>query len=250
MNRIKSIIEKLPALSLKDVNRVGLMNRVDTKFYFHERLLPNILMSILGEYSVLEIKGQRIMPYQSFYYDTPNRQMLKWHHNGKLNRYKIRQRKYLLTGETFLEIKFKSNKGKTEKYRRINGVDLGADRDFIAEKTPFCWLELDHVMNNQFDRIMLVNHNMKERVSIDLNVGFSNGNDKYSFLDRLVILEIKSERHVGTTELQRSLKYLHIHPNSFSKFVTGMYLHHKALKYNRFKRRFLDINKVLEKNIL
>ena len=240
----------MPALSLEEVNSVGLMNRVDKKFYFHERLLPNILMSILGEYSVLEIKGQRIMPYESFYYDTPNYQMLKWHHNGKLNRYKVRKRKYLLTGETFLEIKFKSNKGKTEKYRRIKGEDIQADRDFISNITPFCWLELDNVMNNQFDRIMLVNNNMQERVSIDLNVGFSKGDNKYSKLDRLVVLEIKSEKHVGTTELQRSLKYLHIHPNSFSKFVTGMYLHHKGLKYNRFKRRFLDINKVLENNIL
>ncbi len=240
----------MPALSLQDVNKVGLMDRVDTKFYFHERLLPNILMSILDEYSVLEINKERIMPYQSFYYDTQSYQMLGWHHNGKLNRYKVRKRKYLLTGETFLEVKFKNNKGKTQKSRRINGEDIDEDRKFISKKTPFSWKDLKPVMNNQFDRIMLVNHNKRERVSIDLNVGFSNGDGKYSVLDKLVILEVKSERHVGTTELQRSLKYLHIYPNSFSKFVTGMFMHHKGLKYNRFKSRFLDINKVLEKNIL
>jgi len=240
----------MPSISLEEVNDVGLMDRVDTKFYFHERLLPNILMSILNEYSVLEIQGQRLMPYQSHYYDTSSFQMLKWHHNGKLNRYKIRKRTYLLTGDTFLEVKYKNNKGKTEKFRRINGDDEEKDRAFISLKTPFTWTDLNHVMNNQFDRIMLVNHNKKERVSIDLNLGFSNGDNNYSKMERMVILEIKSERHVGMTELQRSLKFLHIYPHSFSKFVTGMYLHYKTLKYNRFKRRFLDINKVLEKDIL
>ncbi|NOR86798.1 MAG: VTC domain-containing protein, partial [Bacteroidales bacterium] len=176
--------------------------------------------------------------------------MLKWHQNGKLNRYKIRKRKYVLTGDTFLEVKFKSNKGKTAKYRRLNGVDFEKDKDFIMYKTPFCWLELTNVLNNKFERMMLVNKNNQERVSIDLNVGFSNGDDAYQYLDRLVILEIKSERHVGITELQRSLKFLHIHPSGFSKYITGMYMYHKELKFNRFKNRFRNVNKVLEKNIL
>jgi len=240
----------MPSVSLNEVNEVGLMDRVDTKFYFHERFLPNILMPIINEYSVLEINGERLMPYQSFYFDTPSFQMLRWHHNGKLNRYKVRKRKYLLTGETFLEVKFKSNKGKTVKNRRIAEVDTFKDQEFISNTTPFSWNDLKPVMNNQFNRIMLLNHNKKERVSIDLNVGFSNGDEQYSFLDRLVVLEIKSERHLGATELQRSLKYLHIHPTSFSKFVTGVFMHHKDLKFNRFKSRFLNINKVLEKNIL
>lgn len=250
MERIKDILQKLPTVTLKQVNSVGLMDRVDTKFFFHERLLPNILMSILNEYSVLEIDGARLMPYESYYYDTTNFQMLKWHQNGKLNRYKIRKRTYALTGDTFLEVKFKNNKGKTEKFRRRNGIDFEEDKKFITFKTPFSWIELVNVLNNKFDRIMLVNNNNKERVTIDLNVGFSNGDDAYKYLDRLVILEIKSERHGGITELQRSLKYLKIYPNGFSKFMTGMYMYHKDLKFNNLKRRFLKVNKILEKDLL
>lgn len=237
-------------ISLEAASAVGLMDRVDTKFFFHERLLPNILMSIQQDYSVLEIKGERFMPYESYYYDTPELQMLKWHQNGKLNRFKIRKRKYLLTGETFLEVKFKSNKGKTEKFRRMNGIDLQKDQKFIREKTPFSWSDLEHVLSNNFTRLMLVNKSKNERVSIDLNVGFSADKDQYTYLDRLVILEIKSERHVGITELQRSLKFLKIYPGGFSKYLTGMYLFHQDLKFNRFKQRFLQVNKTLEKNIL
>ena len=240
----------MASVSLKEVNSVGLMNRVDTKFIFHERLLPQLLRSIKDHYAVMEIKGERLMPYRSTYYDTDSFQMLRWHHNGKLNRYKIRERRYLLTGETFLEVKFKNNKGKTEKYRKLSSGSDSADRNFILERTPFSISELNHVMSNQFDRIMLLNNNKRERITIDLNVGFSNGNDRYKHLNDLVVLEIKSERHSGTTNLKRALKHAKIYPASFSKFVTGMYIHHKQLKYNSFKFRILNINKILEKDIL
>lgn len=250
MEKSENIINQFPAITLKEVNKVGLMDRVDKKFYFHERLLPNILMSILKDYSVLEIKGKRLMPYESFYYDTPGFQMFKWHHSGKLNRFKVRRRTYTLTGDTFLEVKFKSNKGKTIKSRQKCKNVESENKSFIANKTPFDWADLKPVMNNQFDRIMLVNHNLKERVTIDLNLGFSNGDENYSFLDKLVILELKSERQGGIPELQKTLKSLRIYPSSFSKFITGISMHHNELKKNRFKSRFLDVNKVLESKVL
>ncbi|OYT14705.1 MAG: transporter, partial [Bacteroidetes bacterium 4572_77] len=106
-NRISDIIAQFPALNLEQVNKVGLMNRVDTKFYFSIHLLPKILESIKIDYSVLEINGSRMMPYESTYYDTKDFQMLRWHQNGKGNRYKIRERKYVLTEQTFFEVKFK-----------------------------------------------------------------------------------------------------------------------------------------------
>jgi len=250
LDKLQYIIGKMPSISLEEANKVGLMDRVDTKFYFHERFLPNILMPILDDYMVMEINGQRIMPYESAYYDTESFQMLRWHQNGKLNRYKVRKRKYVLTGDTFLEIKFKNNKGKTEKYRRVNGVDFDEDQKFIAHQTPFHWSDLHHILDNKFSRIMLINKNMRERVSLDIHLGFSKGDHSYQYLDKLVVLEIKSERHIGITELQRSLKYLHILPVSFSKFVTGMYLFYKDQKYNNFKRRFLHLNKTMEKQIV
>ena len=239
------------AVSLEEVNSVGLMNRVDTKYIFHKRSLPKLLLSMQDQYAVMEIKGERLMPYRSTYYDSGSFQMLRWHHNGKLNRYKIRKRKYVLTGETFLEIKFKNNKGKTEKSRTLSSGDDKTDNEFISQRTPFSFLELQNVMSNKFDRLMLLNHNKKERITIDLNVGFNEGNGgDYKHLNDLVILEIKTEKNSGTTDLKRALKASGIYPVSFSKFVTGMYMHHQNLKYNRLKVRILTINKILEKEIL
>lgn len=239
----------MESIALDQMEEVNLMHRVDTKFYFHERLLANILKSVERDYYILEINGERLMPYESVYYDTDNLQMLKWHQNGKRNRFKIRKRKYLISNQTYLEVKKKNNKGITEKIRRINGVDLDEDRNFISDNTPFCWLELNHVISNRFNRIMLVNKNMKERVSIDLNLEFFKDNDARK-VEKLVLLEIKSERHLGMTELQRSLKFLHIYPSGFSKYITGMYMFNDRLKFNRFKRRFLRVNKTIEKALL
>lgn len=242
-----TLIEKMESISLKDMDRVSLMDRVDTKFYFHERHLAPILEAIQEHYQVLEIEKVRIMPYESMYYDTQDRQMLRWHQNGKLNRYKIRRRKYVLTGQDYLEIKFKSNKGNTEKTRRLFDVNKEEDRKFILENTPFSLSDLEKVLNNSFQRIMLVNRKSAERVTIDLNVSFGEGDDKeMTKLEKLVVLEVKSERNGGMSELEKVLKELKIYPNGFSKFITGMYIFHKDLKFNRFKRRFTMVSKTME----
>ena len=57
-----ALIEKMEAISLKEMDRVSLMDRVDTKFYFHERFLAPLLASIQESYQVLEIENVRIMP--------------------------------------------------------------------------------------------------------------------------------------------------------------------------------------------
>lgn len=242
-----AIIDKMEAISLKGMDRVSLMDRVDTKFYFHERFLAPLLESIKEHYQVLEIENVRIMPYESMYYDTSDGQMLKWHQNGKLNRYKIRRRKYVLTGQDYLEIKFKSNKGNTEKTRRLFNVNKEEDRKFILENTPFSLSDLDQVLNNSFQRIMLVNRLNAERVTIDLNVSFGEGDEKeMKKLEKLIVLEVKSERSGGMSDLEKVLKEMKIYPNGFSKFITGMYIFHKDLKFNRFKRRFSMISKTME----
>lgn len=241
-----AVIGKMDAISLKEMDRVSLMDRVDTKFYFNEEYLAPVLKSIQQNYNVLEIEGVRMMPYESLYYDTADKQMLRWHQNGKLNRYKIRRRKYMLTGQDFLEIKFKSNKGNTEKTRRLFNVNKEEDRKFIHENTPFSLNDLDNVLNNSFQRIMLVNRVSAERVTIDLNVSFGEGdNTEMTKLEKLVVLEVKSERSGGMSEIERKLKEFQIYPNGFSKFITGMYIFHKDLKFNRFKRRFSMISKTM-----
>ena len=63
--------------------------------------------------------GKLIHDYKSLYYDTEDWKFYLDHHNGRVNRNKIRFREYVGSKLTFLEIKLKNNKGKTIKKRNI-----------------------------------------------------------------------------------------------------------------------------------
>ena len=80
-------------ISLDEMNGVSLMKRVDTKFILSESQLLKVFSKIRKEYKVLEIDNERLMQYSTLYFDTKNKKCFKEHHNGKLNRYKIRMRR-------------------------------------------------------------------------------------------------------------------------------------------------------------
>jgi hypothetical protein len=96
---------------------VKLMSRTDTKFAFKANKMPLLLKKLLPFYRVLAIDGKLIHDYKSLYYDTDDRKFYLDHHNGRVNRNKIRFREYVGSKLTFLEIKLKNNKGKTIKKR-------------------------------------------------------------------------------------------------------------------------------------
>ena len=104
--------------TLDEMNGVSLMKRVDTKFILTESQLLDVLPKLYGDYKILEIEQERLMKYSTLYFDTQNKKCFNEHHNGKLNRYKIRMRKYLVSDICFLEIKKKNNLGITNKIRK------------------------------------------------------------------------------------------------------------------------------------
>ncbi len=68
----RTIIEQLAAfdpISLPEMDRVKLMNRVDTKFAFDKNTLIQILPLLKSHYFTLEIEGKRALDYESLYFD-------------------------------------------------------------------------------------------------------------------------------------------------------------------------------------
>ena len=96
---------------------VKLMSRTDTKFAFKVSLKCLAFTKTIDLFMVLAIDGKLIHDYKSLYYDTDERKFYLDHHNGRVNRNKIRFREYVGSKLTFLEIKLKNNKGKTIKKR-------------------------------------------------------------------------------------------------------------------------------------
>ena len=155
-------------ISLDEMNGVSLMKRVDTKFILSESQLLKVFSKIQKDYKVLEIDNERLMQYSTLYFDTQNKKCFKEHHNGKLNRYKIRMRKYLVSDLCFLEVKKKNNLGVTNKTRRqikdFETILSSGSKEFIYN-SQINDLLLEPALYNNFNRITLVNKNYPERVT-------------------------------------------------------------------------------------
>jgi len=175
--------------------------------------------------------------------------MFTAHHNGKLNRYKIRRRSYVLSGISFLEVKFKNNKGRTIK-KRIQ-TDFGKDgfndteNAFIWDITPFTADDLSPSLNNSFSRITLVNKNFSERCTIDFNLNFKSGY-KQMMLNNLIIAEIKAEGSPSASPLARALRNKRIKSSGFSKYCIGKAITDASVKRNAFKHKIRMIEKIIK----
>ncbi len=245
MNQIKEIINQFRKVPLADLDKVELMNRTDIKFCFHIKLAPAIFEALKDHYSALEIDGISVFNYYNTYYDTLDNQMYLCHHNGKLNRYKIRVRKYNQTGVSYLEIKYKNNKGRTIK-DRIKRPDFNASFNenesmFIEKFSPFSSEQLHPKIINSFERITLVNHGFTERVTIDFAPRFKNENGEFT-LDNLVIVEVKQDKTSENATFVKILKAYKVEDQGFSKYCIGRSLLDE-IKKNNFKPLLLKIKK-------
>jgi hypothetical protein len=249
-SKIKEAIWKFEPISLKQMDRVALMRRTDTKFVFSIEHLPALLSHAEDNYMMVEIKNEREQIYETTYFDTCDYRMYELHHNGKLNRHKVRVRKYIYTKQEFLEIKSKNNRGETIK-NRIEHHDCQsisnnvANGQFVEKYTPYNSELLVPTLGNRFIRLTLVNKNFKERITLDYNLNFT---DLKHNLDTqtpgICIAEIKKEKENRSSPFVSYLKDLRINSMGFSKYCMGMALLNPDVKNNLFRERIRTIVKL------
>lgn len=241
-------------IKLEEMEQVKLMNRTDTKYWFHASHLQKLLYEIQENYFILTMNGKVALPYSTVYYDTEENRMYAAHHNGKLNRYKVRRRTYVTSGISFLEVKFKSNKGRTIKQRIPSDYTKTSftpeEQKFLEASIPFSAKVLNTALVNKFSRLTLVNKNFKERCTIDLNLQFKS-DSTHVILDDLVIVEIKAEGSPSNSPLARALRNHRIKTSGFSKYCVGRTVTDPDLKRNAFKHKIRSIEKIIqtEKNL-
>ncbi len=249
----KSILDEFTPIGLKDIGKANFMNRVDTKFPLRtDTLFEKILPDIIHDYYIVEIKGLRYMGYRTVYFDTPDNMFFRSHHNGKLDRYKVRKRTYLDTGNVFLEVKHKNNKGKTKKKRIEISTGLNEiypeEYDFLRELIPYEPESLKAVIENHFHRITLVRKDMGERCTIDCELGFGDGQGNPSTeTNGFSMVELKHEAGAPKSPLQNVLARYKIRQTGFSKYCIGRVLSmQEGIKHNRFKPKVRMIQKSLK----
>ncbi|NVO19907.1 MAG: polyphosphate polymerase domain-containing protein [Bacteroidetes bacterium] len=249
MNNILAILEQFETISLDGMDKVKLLDRMDSKYMFHYSKLPEILESLKLDYRVLSIEGKKCGSYNTRYFDTPDLKLYTQHHNGKLNRNKVRFREYMDSGLHFFEIKFKSNKRRTIKKRirqfEANQLIEGESAAFLKSVTGMESTELQQTLQVFYNRITLVQNNLKERLTIDLALDFHTADKKQSF-PQLVIAEVKQERF-GKSPFTLLMNQHSLSPISISKYCLGVAsLYSNVVKINNFKPKLLHVKKLCE----
>lgn len=227
-------------ITLEEMDGVRLMDRVDTKFAIRDADLVTLLAAVADQYRVLEVGGVRRMPYSTLYFDTPQRDCYRDHHNGRLQRWKYRMRRYGPGGPAFFEVKRKTNKGRTVKRRvPIPDIDLTLNPEAaeLASGEAGRSLGLVPQMWTSFTRTTLVDHNGQERVTMDLDLTFHDQAGRTAGLSGIAVVEVKQQRHSRLSPISRQLRQMRVAPLRLSKYCVGSVLLDPNLKCNRFKPR-------------
>jgi hypothetical protein len=234
------------------MDAVKLMNRTDTKFLFTIDRFESMMNEIRNHYRILEVNGKKLNRYKTLYYDTAGLSLYIEHHNGKLNRYKIRHRTYVESETGFLEVKFKNNKGRTIK-KRIKEQEPplvweGEDKLFLNDSLPFQPDSLVPTIWVNYCRYSLVHKTEPERLTLDLDLEFINDQTSKK-LGGLVIAEVKQEKRKTSPFLKMMKKY-HIREGGFSKYCLGIALLRSDVKKNNFKSKLMKLKNMFAYDVV
>lgn len=242
------LLNDFEPITLEEMDRVKLMDRVDMKFIFNEKDLPEILREVKNEYRALEVSGTRLSRYETLYYDTPDYDLYNKHHSGRLNRYKIRLRRYVESDLNFFEIKHKNMKARTIKTRiKKSAVDPeinGKYEEFLNSSANMKSDELIPKLWVNYTRITLVNKHEEERLTIDLDLEVKSEDGRSRKFDGLVIIEAKQSKPHKTAFVSQ-LRKRHIREGGMSKYCLAVFTLADNVKKNSFKPGAMAIEKCL-----
>lgn len=246
---ISELLQMFDNITLQEMDNVKLQDRVDTKFVFNASLLAEVLTQLKDNYRLLAINNNYYNTYESLYFDTPDLKLYHLHQNQKLNRHKIRFRRYVESNLHYLEIKYKSNKGRTIKYRQKTteiDTELQLERNklFCNKHLPFTTNDLKPTIWVNYKRLTFVNKHSPERLTIDTALTFI-ANDQTITLSPLVICELKQTKANSQSIFCKQMKTLHVRPGSISKYCLAIIYTHEGIKQNTFKPQLRILKKTM-----
>lgn len=244
------MISFFDTISLDQINGAKLLNRVDTKYLVSPSVLVKVLSENIIGYSVVSVNNNFSLAYNTVYFDTPRLTMYYEHHNGKKHRYKVRYRHYEETGDKFIEVKQKFKNRTIKERLKVDNFTYPISHGFeslVHDCTPYNAGELIPMLKTRFNRITLVNKEVNERITIDLDINFLGPDNKTSQLNNCVIVEVKRDKEDVYSSFARTLKKNGVLPISVSKYILGIVSLNKNVKHNRFKPRLRKVNYLMSK---
>jgi hypothetical protein len=246
---LSSLLRGFDGITLQEVDdlKARLLTRVENKHLMTFPQCRELVKKLSDSYRVLDIQDTRIGRYETEYYDNSSFISYIQHHNGKGNRYKLRMRYYESSGETFLEVKKKTNTGFSEKNRLKTTPPLAGflpeQVHFLERAFPFDYKEFTPVLRTVYDRVTLVSREYPERITFDMGVSFRSGYRAVSY-PSLVIGEIKYDKGLPYSPARSAIGMMGIRKRGFSKYCTGIALLFDRLKHNTFKENLLYLGRL------
>ena len=262
MSTIKMLSEQLHGnfnpISLDEVNnKAALLQRKDNKYLVPVSAFIDLLVSAHDDFDVLTIAQQRVFAYSTMYYDDCNYQCYLDHHNGRRCRIKIRERLYEQSQVKFLEVKLKSKRKATVKYRQNSQSDSdnslsGHAMAFINQKYASHYSrEFDMILRSslamRYHRFTLVARQSSERVTVDSQLCFIGKSSLTRLHEDQLIIEVKSAN--GSGRFDKLLRQNGFRPRTkLSKYCLGLCLTDQPTRSNNFLKRIRELNYSTEPN--
>ena len=245
---VKTLAANFAPISLKQMDAVALLNRVDTKFVLTTTQLMTALAQIQPAYWMLSIDGQRLNHYRTLYFDSPDFALYHAHVNERAERYKVRSREYIDSHLAFMEVKHKTRKDRTIKDRiPTTGqvVQLTPDlENWLHQVSPLEGGVLEPKLWNTFTRLTLVSKQYTERVTLDIDLTFYTA-DKATRLNGLAIAEVKMDIAHGDSPFLEQMRAQKIRQEGFSKYSVGVATLYDQVKKNALKAKMLWLQKLM-----
>lgn len=242
------LLSRFEPIELAQMDKVAMQDRIETKYVLDVRQLFLALASLSEHYWLLGINGIQQNSYQNLYFDTTRFTLYLRHHAGARNRHKVRIRRYVDTGRSFLEVKFKTNKNRTVKQRLETEEFISS---FVAQTSTFFHSHLGPDARSlepklwiDFSRITLVSKHQPERLTLDMDMRFSTDEDAVT-LEDVVIAEVKQTRENRNSAFIRHMKAMRIRPLEFSKYCIGVSMLYRNIKHNSFKPALRVVSKLM-----
>jgi hypothetical protein len=249
LKSVEEILGEFDPITLQQMDKVKLQDRVDTKFMFPDTILPSVLEKMKENYYALDINGMRYNHYETLYFDTEGFDLYLRHHNGRVNRYKFRARRYVESNLHFFEVKFKNSKGRTIK-DRIKRPEIYS---YICDTSNELVRNISNVNPDSlvakiwvnYRRMTFVSKHSQERLTVDTKLTFIDNNQTIP-IRGLVIAEVKQGSARDKSEFINLMRRHRVQQKSISKYCLGVISLNKKIKQNNFKPTLIYLQKLLK----
>ena len=221
----QELLSPFKSITLREMDGVKLLDRIDTKFVFPDEQLPALLAELHQEYRVLEVNSRRGTQYRTLYFDTPGYRHFNDHQRDQFLRSKVRYREYVGSDLVFLEVKRKTGRGRTTKVRkRVPTMEMEMPAAHLAYVKRACDTNEPHApqLMNSFHRLTFVHRERRERLTIDTGVGFEREGAR-AVLGPYCITELKQQEGDPISPFIALMERFGHKPTGMSKYCVGLW---------------------------